>query len=200
MLLYGASGHCKVVIDCLLENKIPIKGIFDDNPTLTSILRFPVLGTYTSNYLPDEKIIIAIGDNAIRQKISNKIEHVFGEAVHPSAQISQFASVGYGSVVFHNSIIQADTIVGKHCIINTLASIDHDCFLEDFVHISPNATLSGGVKVGEGSHVGAGATIIQGITIGKWCRVGARAVVITDVPDFATVVGVPARIIKVPST
>jgi sugar O-acyltransferase (sialic acid O-acetyltransferase NeuD family) len=104
--------------------------------------------------------------------------------------------VGEGTVVFHNSVIQAGSVIGKHCIINTAASIDHDCKLEDFVHISPNATLSGNVKVGEGSHIGAGATIIQGITIGKWCTVGAGAVVIKDVPDYATVVGVPARVIK----
>jgi acetyltransferase EpsM len=69
--------------------------------------------------------------------------------------------------------------------------------IADFVHISPNATLSGNVKAGEGSHIGAGATIIQGITIGKWCTVGAGAVVIKDVPDYATVVGVPARVINI---
>jgi acetyltransferase EpsM len=100
-------------------------------------------------------------------------------------------------VLIHQSVVQAGTVIGRHCIINTSASIDHDCVIEDFVHISPNATLSGNVRVGEGTHIGAGATIIQGITVGKWCTVGAGAVVIRDVPDYATVVGVPARVIKV---
>ncbi len=68
--------------------------------------------------------------------------------------------------------------------------------LEDFVHISPNVAIAGGVKIGEGTHIGIGACIIPGITIGKWVTVGAGAIIIKDVPDFAVVVGNPAKIIK----
>jgi acetyltransferase EpsM len=197
MLLYGGSGHAKVVIDCLLANGIPVHGIFDDNPALTALLSFPVLGSYNTAFLPSETIIISIGHNGIRQKVAMNIIHPFGKVIHPSSLISTFASVGEGTVIFHNSVIQAGSVIGKHCIINTAASIDHDCKLGDFVHISPNATLSGNVKVADGSHIGAGATIIQGISIGKWCTVGAGAVVIKDVPDYATVVGVPAIVINI---
>ncbi|WP_449398442.1 hypothetical protein [Chryseobacterium wanjuense] len=92
--------------------------------------------------------------------------------------------------------INAIVKVGRHCIVNTNASIDHDCILEDFVHISPNVALGGNVYVGEGTHVGIGVNVIQGITIGKWCTIGAGAVIISDVPDGCTVVGNPGRIIK----
>jgi acetyltransferase EpsM len=173
-----------------------VHGIFDDNPALTSLLNFPVVGSYNPSHFPSETIIISIGNNRIRQKVAFSIKHPYGKVIHPSALLSAFASVGEGTVVFHNSVVQAGTIIGKHCIINTSASVDHDCVIADFVHISPNATLSGNVKAGEGSHVGAGATVIQGITIGKWCTIGAGAVVIKDVPDYATVVGVPAKVIK----
>ncbi len=199
MLLYGGSGHAKVIIDCLLAKHLPVRGIFDDNPALTSLLGYPVVGSYTTDFLPEEEILIAIGNNAIRQKIARIIHHSFGKVIHPSAQVSRFARVGLGTVVFHNSVVQAGTSIGKHCIINTAASIDHDCIISDFVHISPNATLSGGVGVGEGTHIGASTTVIQGIHIGKWCTIGAGAVVIRDVPDFATAVGVPARVIKIAS-
>ena len=74
--------------------------------------------------------------------------------------------------------------------------MEHDCKISDFAHISPNAALAGNVEVGEGTHVGIGASVIQGIKIGKWATIGAGAVVIKDVPDFAVVVGSPARIIK----
>jgi sugar O-acyltransferase (sialic acid O-acetyltransferase NeuD family) len=199
MLLYGGSGHAKVIIDCLLANNLPVHGIFDDNPALTSLVDYPVVGSYKKDFLPQERILIAIGNNYIRNKLANTIMHTFGMVIHPSAQVSRFASLGPGTVIFHNSVVQAGTNIGTHCIINTAASIDHDCIISDFVHISPNATVSGGVQVGEGTHIGAGATIIQGIRLGKWCTIGAGAVVIRNVPDFATAVGVPAKIIRTTS-
>lgn len=197
MIVYGASGHAKVIIDCLQTRHIPVKAIYDDNPDIKQLLNLPVNGSYQSQYLAQELLIIAIGNNQVRQKITAVVRHAYGKVIHPSASISAFASIGEGTVVFHNSVIQAAAIVGRHCIINTAASIDHDCILQDFVHISPNAALSGNVSVGEGTHIGAGATIIPGITIGNWSVIGAGAVVTRDIPDYATAVGVPARIIKI---
>jgi acetyltransferase-like isoleucine patch superfamily enzyme len=81
-------------------------------------------------------------------------------------------------------------------LVNTAASIDHDNEIGDYAHISPHATLCGHVKVGEGTHIGAGAVVIPSIRIGKWCTVGAGTVVIRDIPDYATAVGNPAKIIK----
>lgn len=76
----------------------------------------------------------------------------------------------------------------------------YSCFVfeqvGDFVHVAPHATVLGGVKVGEGSWVGAGAVVKQYITIGKNCMIGAGAVVLRDVPDGATVVGVPGKIMN----
>ena len=92
--------------------------------------------------------------------------------------------------------INSSTIIGAHCIINTNSSVDHDCVLEHYVHISPNATLCGSVFVGEGTHIGAGSVLIPGVKIGKWCTIGAGSVIIKDVPDYSTVVGNPGKIIK----
>lgn len=57
--------------------------------------------------------------------------------------------------------------------------------------------LAGNVIVGEGTHLGIGACVIQGIRIGKWCTIGAGTVIIKDIPDGATVVGNPGKIIKI---
>jgi sugar O-acyltransferase (sialic acid O-acetyltransferase NeuD family) len=94
------------------------------------------------------------------------------------------------------AIIQASSVVGKHCIINTGASVDHDCNIADFVHISPHATLCGDVTVGEGSWIAAGATIIPGVKIGKWCVIGAGSVVTKDIPDYSLAAGNRCKIIK----
>jgi acetyltransferase EpsM len=93
--------------------------------------------------------------------------------------------------------INTNATIGKHCIINTSSTIDHDCKIEDFVHVAPSSSLAGGVEVGEGSFIGLGAFIIQGIKIGKWCVIGAGSVVIRDVPDFSVVAGVPAKFIRI---
>ncbi len=196
VILYGASGHAKVISSIIEDIGRFVDIIFDDNEKVTYLNQYTVLTGYDKKYNPHIPIIISIGDNNIRKKISEKISHPLTILTHPSSIIDKNAKIENGSVVFHNAIVQRDSMIGKHCIINTNASIDHDCFISDFVHISPSATLCGNVKVGEGTHIGAGATIIPNINIGKWCVIGAGAVITKDVPDYSLVVGVPGKIIK----
>lgn len=196
MIVYGASGHAKVIIEILEANGV-------GHLTLWDIVERPPLWDYKivspqENPGLGEEMIIAIGANNIRKKIDDqyagKVEYAL--AVHPHAAVSGRATIGAGTVVMAGVSINADTAIGRHCIINTNASIDHDCRIADYVHVSPNAALCGSVKVGEGTHIGAGATVIPGVSIGRWCTVGAGSVVLSDVPDYATVVGIPARTIK----
>ncbi len=196
MIVYGASGHGKVIIEILESINEPHIKVWDD-ADVSSVWEYPV--NKPGDPLTGEKIVIGIGVNATRKKVAERVGRSvgFGTPVHITAYISKRAKVGEGTVVMAGVTVNADTQIGNHCIINTSASIDHDCVLEDYVHISPNATLSGDVQVGEGTHIGSGASVIQGIRIGKWCTIGAGAVVIRDIPDHATAVGNPARIIKV---
>lgn len=195
MYLYGASGHAKVILEILELLNIPVEGIFDDNPIITSVLEYKV--TQLSNPLvtKQKEFLISIGDNKKRKKIADRLDAVYGKAVHPAATISPRIKIGDGTVVMGGVTINTAVTIGKHCIINTNASVDHDCTLEDFVHISPNATLCGNVTIGPGTQIGAGAVIIPGITIGKWAVIGAGTVVIKDIPDNVTVVGNPGKII-----
>lgn len=190
--LYGASGHAKVIIDILKANGIQIEGLFDDNLELKELSGYPVLHEKKD----DVSLIISIGNNKIRKMIAEKINCTFEKGIHPSAIVSESAEINEGTVVMQGSIIQANTKVGRHCIINTGASVDHECILEDYVHISPHATLCGNVSIGEGTWIGAGSTIIQGVKIGKWCVVGAGSVVTKDIPDNMLAVGNRCKIIK----
>ena len=197
MILFGASGHAKVIIDILKRLNVPIEYLVDANSEIDSLMGYEVI--HDSKYATKTKdqLIICIGNNQIRKKLVTELNTQFGQAIHPSAQLSDTASVGEGSVVMALSVINSSTSIGNHCIINTSASVDHDCLLEDYVHISPNATLCGNVKVGEGAQIGAGATVIPNVNIGKWSIIGAGTVIINDVPDYATVVGNPGRVIKI---
>ncbi len=175
-----------------------IAGIFEDRPDAVSHDQIPVLpGLIDTGFRrPAEPLIITVGSCQTRKYLAERLAGPFAIAVHPRAVAATDASIGEGSVVMQGAIIQTRTRIGSHAIINSGASVDHENWIGDYVHISPNATLCGQVSVGEGSWIGAGAVVIQGIKIGQWATVGAGAVVIRDVPDFTTVAGNPARIIK----
>lgn len=193
MILYGASGHAKVIIDILNQNGIDIQAIYDDDPAIKALIGYPVT---KPEAIGTEPMIIAIGRNDVRKTISEKLDRPYGKAVHPSAIIDPSVEIGEGSVVMANATINHSSVIGRHAIVNTSASIDHDCEIGDYVHISPKTCLCGGVKIGEGTHVGAGSVIIPGVYVGAWSVIGAGSVVIGDIPDHVVAVGNPAKIIK----
>lgn len=195
MILFGASGHSKVVLDILISRGIKVDSIIDDNPMVEEIFGVPVFKSSDQNVNQDA--IISIGNNKSRQTLSEKYNFNYICAIHPKATISKFASIGKGTVIMANAAINPGAEIGQHCIINTAAVVEHECKIGDFVHISPNASLAGNVTVEEGAHIGIGSSIIQGVKIGKWAIVGAGAVILKDVPDYATIVGNPGKIIKI---
>jgi sugar O-acyltransferase (sialic acid O-acetyltransferase NeuD family) len=196
MLLYGAGGHARVISSIIRACGEEVSFVFDDDTSKKLFSGIPVLNEYDPQLLFPELIIIAIGNNLIRRKISLYISHDFGILIHPSACVDTSVSVRSGTVVMHSSVIQAGTSVGKHAIINTGAIIDHDCRITDFVHIAPGVTVCGNVSIGENTIIGAGSTIVPNLTIGKNCTVAAGSVVTLNIPDGALVRGNPARIIK----
>jgi sugar O-acyltransferase (sialic acid O-acetyltransferase NeuD family) len=197
MYLYGASGHCKVIIDIIKSStEMIVEGVFDDNKRDNTILDIPVIEFSNFKQKKIEELIISVGNNATRKKLAEAIQTNYISVIHKSAVISKYAIINDGTVVMANAVVNAASIIGKHCIINSCAVVEHDCELSNYVHIAPNTALAGNVKVGEGSQIGIGATVIQGVTIGKWVTIGAGSVVIEDVPDFAVVVGNPAKVIK----
>ncbi len=173
---------------------IPIEQIVDDNPYVEKFSATSVISH--KEFTKKDNLIVSIGDNLARKKISEKNNANYIKIIHPKTIISPFVSIGKGTVIMAGVIINSGVRVGKHCIINTRVLIEHDCVIGDFTHISPMASLAGNVTIGEGTQVGIGAIVIQKIKIGKWCIIGAGLVIIRDVPDYAVVVGNPGRIIK----
>lgn len=192
MYLYGASGHAKVIMDILKANGVKIEGLIDDNPDIIELLGYPVYHQRTDL----SPMIVSIGNNAIRKHIVEKLSVEFGQAIHHTAIVSHTAIIEEGTVIMQGGIVQACTRIGKHCIINTGSSVDHECIVEDFVHISPHATLCGNVHVGEGSWVAAGTVVLPGVKIGKWSVIGAGSVVSKDIPDGVLAVGNRCKVIK----
>lgn len=199
VVIIGASGHGKVIADTVLKSGDKVVGFFDDGVEKgTQIVGFSVLGK-TEDYknYSDCEFVIAIGDSYIREKIANELPVKWYTAIHPTAVISSLdVEIGEGTVVMANAVINSSAKIGKHCIINTGAIVEHDNVLEDYVHLSPNVVLSGIVKVGKSTHIGAGSCTKQVLNIASDCVFGAGSVIVKDITESGTYAGVPVRKIK----
>jgi sugar O-acyltransferase (sialic acid O-acetyltransferase NeuD family) len=205
LIVFGAGGHGKVVIDAILRQGVHEIAFLADadvkrHGSLVSgyeirseAAAFEALGTGVN------RAIVAVGHNDVRRHLARIISgkgFSLISIIHPSSIVSPSASIGAGTLVMPGSILNADARIGENVIINTGAVVEHDCDVGDHAHIGPHATLCGGVRVGAGTLVGAGATVLVGVRIGAGAVIGAGSTVLCDVPDGATAVGSPCRILK----
>lgn len=204
LILLGAGGHAKVALEALAnESKYQLLGYVDFKSQVGYFENYKWLGS--DEVLLDWKLkniklingLGSIGDTGHRRKIYEKF-HSFGfdfqSLIHKSALVSKEVIVNEGVQIMAGSIIQPGTYIGVNTVVNTSASVDHDCFIGDHVYISPGATVCGGVRLGNGVHVGAGAVINQHVKIAGGSVIASGAVVLKDVKKACVMVGVPAKI------
>ena len=196
LIIVGAGGHGKVIADIALKNGYANICFVDDN-AIGEVLGFPIIGKISDlSKLSDSStdFVIAIGNNKVRQAIAETYDVNWITLVHPSAHIAIDVTIDKGTAVMAGAIVNPSTKIGKHCIINTGAIVEHDNVIEDYVHVSPNVALGGTVRIGSLTHVGIGATVKNAITICPDCVIGAGAVVVKNIEKRGTYVGVPAKI------
>ena len=204
LAILGASGHGKVIADSAEASGFRDIVFFDDAwPGIAMNGPWEVVGTTQDlllNLASYASVVVAIGNNAIRHtklKALLSADAPVVSIVHPSAIVSPHSSLGVGSVVFAGAVVNAGADIGAGAIINTNAVIEHDCVLGISCHISPGGVLAGGVRLGERVWVGANASVRQLVSVGDNSVVGMGAVVTRDVAANITVVGNPARPIKI---
>ncbi len=198
--LIGGGGHAAVVVESARASSWIVKGLYDDNPGASPDPLIPYLGTFDDIApRPDGQasFIIAIGDLPRRRQLIEELERKnidqFAIVGDRSCRVSVSASIGDGVFIAPQAAINARAVIDAHAIINTGAIVEHDCVIASNVHIGPGAVLGGRVHVGAHTLVGIGAVVKPGIHIGSRCTIAAGAVVVDNVPDDATVKGVPAR-------
>jgi len=204
VIVLGAGGHAKVVIDALQAAGADILGAVDPDGTThgTSILGVSVLGAddVVLNHTPDAIALVnGVGSTEPSNRRKDLYRHfrdagyAFASVLHPSAVIGGEVEIADAAQIMAGAVVQPGCRIGVNTIINTRASVDHDCVIGDHVNIAPGAVLGGGIIVGGGSHIGAGSSVIQNVRIGADVLVAAGAAVVTDFPDGARIAGVPAR-------
>lgn len=207
IVLWGATGQAIVLAELYGRLGTPVVALFDNDRSASS--PFDGVPIY---YGRDGFLCWLEGyDRSVRVEGLAAIGGAHGEArielgaifeaagiplataVHPTAFVARDAQLGSGSQILAMSAVGARARIGRSVIVNTSAGIDHECVLDDGVHIGPGATLAGCVEVGRGAFVGTNATVLPRLRIGAGAVVGAGSVVTRDVAPNAVVAGNPAR-------
>ncbi len=201
--IIGTGGHTRVVLDLARACGHRVAGFIEPAAGAASpgfLWDLPVLaGLGALRDLGAVRVAVAIGDNRLRRETTDEAADagaVVETLVHPGALPEASASVGQGAQVCIGAILCAGCEIGEGAIVNSGAIVEHECRVGAFAHVCPGAKLAGRVDVGAGAMIGLGACVIQGVTIGAGAIVGAGSVVLEDVPAGATVVGVPAVVIR----
>ena len=206
MVILGAGGHAKEIIEILYRNNAD-KGIsFYDNTPLAQkhfLIKFLVISSddeLKSEFSKDPKFATAISGTIKKEELVEKIKKMGGEYVSiiaTNAIIGHFdVTIGNGSNIMQKVFISNSVIIGEGCLINYGASIHHDCSVGKFCEISPNVQLLGGAEIGNYVTIGAGATVLPKVKIGNNSVIGAGALVTKNVPENVMIMGIPGKIIK----
>lgn len=202
--MWGAGGHAKVVADAARSAGAEIVGFLDDQTPdrwgssfcgaiiLGSLAQLPVLAR---DYGVDG-VALGVGDNAARLQAVRSVVRsslVVATVVHPAAVLAQTVRLGAGVFIAAGAVVNPDVEIQDAVIVNTSASVDHDCVLEAGCHICPGATLAGWVRIGQGALIGTGAIVTPGVSIGAGTVLGAGGVAIRNLPSDVVAYGVPAR-------
>ena len=208
IVIVGAGGvgrETSLIIQQIneLESTWNLIGFIDDdvNSWGNVINGYPVIGGMDSleKLSLDTYVVVAIANYKVKKRIVNKINNKFKFAtiVHPRVWLHDYMTLGEGTIIYEGAILTTNIKVGNHVIISPKCGIGHDSIIKDYVSLLWNVNISGNDIIEEGVMMGSASTVIQGKRIGKGSTVGAGAVVIDNIDSYSTVVGVPAKVIKV---
>ena len=193
IVLIAAGGHCRSCIDVIEQSgKYTIAGILDRRDNLgSSVVGYEIIGTDEKiPHLIDSGCVdfhVALGQVGRNDRRRQLFDEVLGRGgrlpvlASPRSYIAPTASVGAGSIIMHDALVNAGAVIGSNCIINTRALIEHDAAVGDHCHIATGAIINGGSVVGEGSFVGSGAIVFQGVDVEAGSVVAAGEIVRRDV-------------------
>ena len=208
ILIYGASGHAKMIVDIIQKtNNYIMTGFVDSYKPINEVVYgHKIIGNLEQipkliKELNIEGIVIGIGENITRMEKYHEIKKIapnleFVAIVHPTATIAKDVSITEGTVIMANVVINADAKIGRFSILNTASTFGHDCEMDDFSSLASGVTIAGNVKIGFCSAICLGAIIIQNLTIGDHTIIGAGSIVLKSIGNNMKAFGSPIHTVK----
>lgn len=198
-MILGAGGHATSVANVALSAGYTLHGFVDPARAGATLLGRPVVAALEG--LAGYDLAIAAGDNAVRERIWRELTAQydglrFPALVHASAVVSVGTTLGEGTVLMPGAVAGPNAALGRFCLLNTRAAIDHDCRLADFASLAPGAITGGNVTIGTRSAVGIGAVVKHGLGIGDDAVLGANSYLHRDLPALVVAYGSPARVVR----
>ncbi len=205
VIIIGGGGHARVLYDILRMNSFSVMGYADRHPKEDFDLKYLGDDQAIVNKYDPQQVRLVNGVGSIKQPVQHQeiyerfrnLGYRFCAVVHSQSIVSSYAQYGEGTQIIGGCVINAGTVIEENVVINTSASVDHDCFIRAHSHIAPGVIISGAVKIGRGCHIGCGATIIQGVSIGDGVIVGAGTLVLKNIQSGRTVWGVPGKVYSI---
>ena len=194
LLVVGAGGHAKVVIDAAEEAGFEIAAVVGVPTDVPEILGHTV--AHSREGIQADGFIVAIGGNVMRARYFAEYVEAGYQPVsveHPSIIVGKDVEIGDGTFLAAGVVINAGARIGANSILNTGCTVDHDCLIGAHSHIGPQAALCGGVRLGTGVLLGVGSCVAPLASVGEWSVVGAGAAVVDELPSHSVCIGVPAR-------
>lgn len=202
MIIVGAGGHAKEILDLLTIAQLKNCTLYDDvsGGNHAYLNGIPICkNMLDAEFLikQDPAFVLGTGNVTLRKKMAEMFRTAGGKLttiISPLAFCSKMVTtIGAGTNIMSFAFVSNGVKMGDGCLINARVNLHHDVVMGDYCEISPAAVLLGKVQLGNFVSIGSGAIILPGITIGNNTVVGAGAIVTKNVDAGMTVVGNPAK-------